>query len=168
MKHVSLILIPVFFLLINNVSAVSAERHLPQFTGTDGSMVIQFSQDEWQFTLDRQVDFKRLYFEPFVHDLQLSVSFNYLHQMQRFAYNKKENPIRRVEILFFGSLTLVSFLGWLFFSMMNVMIYEESFGILQREQVLWLYLGSSVISLSISISDLLINLRPKIKKIEIY
>ena len=75
---------------------------------------------------------------------------------------------RRMEILFFGSLTIVSFSGWFAFSIFNVLIYNDPFGVIRREQFLTLYLGSSVISLSVSVSDLLVNLKKKNKYVEFY
>lgn len=79
-------------------------------------------------------------------------------------FYKGENLLRRAEILFFGSLTIVSFLSWISFSVFNVLVYDEPFGVLKRHQYLALYLGSSVISLSVSISDLLIRLNKPLKK----
>ncbi|HOV15032.1 MAG TPA: hypothetical protein PK771_12150, partial [Spirochaetota bacterium] len=75
---------------------------------------------------------------------------------------------RRAEILFFGSLTIVSFAGWLTFSIYNVIIYGDTFGNLRRDQFLILYGGSAVISFSVAITDLFIQLKPKIKGVEIY
>lgn len=83
---------------------------------------------------------------------------------------KGENLIRRAEILFFGSLTIISFMGWLVLSAFNMIIYDEPFGVLKRNQFLSLYLGSSIIALSVSLSDLFIRLRPLFKRhnVEIY
>lgn len=80
----------------------------------------------------------------------------------------KENPFRRAEILFFGSLTFTVFGGWLFFSLFNVLIYNDVFGRLRREQFLILYLGSSVVSISVVLSDLFVTQQPKMKKIQFY
>jgi hypothetical protein len=93
----------------------------------------------------------------------------YIDKMQKYQLQKPENPIRRAEILFFGSLTFTVFGGWLFFSIYNAMIYNDPFGRLRNEQFLSLYFGSCVIAFSVSLSDLFINLKPKFKKnIEIY
>lgn len=83
-------------------------------------------------------------------------------------FKKKENVFRRMEILFFGSLTIVSFAGWLCFSIFNIVIYGDAFGIIRKEQFLPLYLGSSIISLSVSVSDLLINIKNNKKIVEFY
>ncbi len=83
-------------------------------------------------------------------------------------FKKKENAFRRMEILFFGSLTIVSFAGWLCFSIFNIVIYGDAFGIIRKEQFLPLYLGSSIISLSVSVSDLLINIKNNKKIVEFY
>ncbi|HOF00588.1 MAG TPA: hypothetical protein PK385_05020 [Spirochaetota bacterium] len=83
-------------------------------------------------------------------------------------FKKKENVFRRMEILFFGSLTIVSFAGWLSFSIFNIVIYGDTFGIIRKEQFLPLYLGSSVVSLSVSVSDLLINIKNNKKIVEFY
>lgn len=81
---------------------------------------------------------------------------------------KNENLIRRAEIIFFGSMTFVSFMGWLMFSAYNSVIYAETFGTLKRYQFLTLYLGSSVVAFSVSLSDLFIRLKPFFKRVEIY
>ncbi len=73
----------------------------------------------------------------------------------------EENIFRRMEILFFGSLTIISFSAWFAFSIFNIIIYGESFGVIRKEQYLPMYLGSSVLSLSVSVSDLINNLRKK-------
>lgn len=84
-----------------------------------------------------------------------------------YATETKENPFRRAEILFFGSLTIISFGGWLGFSIYNVIIYGDNFGVLRREQFLALYLGSSILALSVSISDLL-KRNNKFKNVEFF
>lgn len=93
---------------------------------------------------------------------------NYLNKHINYNAKKEENMFRRMEILFFGSLTIVSFSGWFAFSIFNVLIYNDPFGVIRREQFLTLYLGSSVISLSVSVSDLLVNLKKKNKYVEFY
>ncbi|MCG8572149.1 MAG: hypothetical protein MJB14_18615 [Spirochaetes bacterium] len=77
--------------------------------------------------------------------------------------NKGENLFRRAEILFFGSLTIISFMGWLSFSIYNTLIYGDSFGVLHPNQFIALYLGSSVLSLSVCVSDLLIRVQKRMK-----
>ncbi len=97
------------------------------------------------------------------------ITLFYLDKLKNHEFKKVENPIRRAEILFFGSLTFVTFGGWLFFSIFNVLIYNDTFGKIRKEQFLPLYLGSCIISFSVVISDLFINMKPKINKnIEIY
>ncbi len=97
------------------------------------------------------------------------VELDYLNKMQKYEFHKPENPIRRSEILFFGSLTFTVFGGWIFFSIFNAMIYNDPFGKLRNEQFLPLYFGSCIISFSVAISDLFINIKPKLSKnIEIY
>ncbi len=81
---------------------------------------------------------------------------------------KGENLIRRAEIIFFGSLTFSTFLGWLMFSAYNSIMYEDTFGKLRRYQFLTLYLGGSVIAFSVSLSDLFIRLKPYFKRVEFY
>lgn len=97
------------------------------------------------------------YFDRSIQNYQLDTDKKY-----------KENPFRRAEILFFGSLTFTVFGGWLFFSLFNFLIYNESFGRLRREQFLILYLGSSVVSISVVLSDLFVTQQPKMKKIQLY
>ncbi len=81
---------------------------------------------------------------------------------------KEENPFRRIEIIFFGTLTITSFSAWMFFSLFNVIMYNDTFGNLRRDQFLILYDGSGVLSLSVSISDLLIGLKLKSKTVEFF
>ncbi len=77
------------------------------------------------------------------------------------SLNAEENLLRRAEIIFFGSLTFVSFFGWLFFSTYNTVLYGDTFGTLKRYQFFSLYLGCAVVSFSVSISDLFIRLQKK-------
>ena len=105
--------------------------------------------------------------KPFLTSLEFSISNKKIflnnfelnnkikNEISLYDSEKKENPFRRAEILFFGSLTIISFGGWLGFSIYNVIIYGDNFGILRREQFLTLYLGSTILALSVSISDLL-------------
>ena len=104
------------------------------------------------------------------NNYNISVKFDFNDNLDKYQNSdkKKENLFRRAEILFFGSLTFATFGGWFFFSVYNKMIYNEPFGQLRREQFLPLYLGSSVVSISVVLSDLFINLKPKIKGVEIY
>jgi hypothetical protein len=85
-------------------------------------------------------------------------------------FSQKENFIRRAEILFFGSLAISSFLGWFTFSIYNFIIYGDVFGILRINQFIALYLGSSIFSFAVSVSDLVIRMQiyNKKKKIKIY
>jgi hypothetical protein len=89
--------------------------------------------------------------------------------IKRYDVANKENPFRRASILFFGALTFATFGGWLFMSIFNVLIYGDVFGNLRRDQFLLLYLGSSIISISVVLSDLFVNLsKKKYKIIEFY
>lgn len=76
---------------------------------------------------------------------------------------QEENIFRRMEILFFGSLTIITFSGWLAISIFNIIIYDDDFGILRPAQNLSLYLGSGILSLSVSVTDLINNLQKKRK-----
>jgi|GEM_PF-2784193 len=118
----------------------------------------------------KDIRFKEFIFSPDAPCAQFDfLNFALANSIQNTELKKTENPIRRAEILFFGSLTFVTFGGWLFFSIYNILIYNETFGQLRREQFIPLYLGGSIISFSVVISDLFINLKPKFKKnIEIY
>jgi hypothetical protein len=89
-------------------------------------------------------------------------------QAINFEIKKEENLVRRAEILFFGSLTISAFAGWLCFSLYNVLIYHDTFGNLRREQFLTLYLGAAVVSVSVSFSDLFIRMKTKVKGVEFY
>lgn len=79
-----------------------------------------------------------------------------------------ENIIRRAEIIFFGALTFVSFFGWLTISGYNAIMGSETFGTLKRYQFLTLFIGSGVVGLSVSLSDLFLRLKPYLKQVEIY
>ena len=97
-----------------------------------------------------------------------NIKIEYFVNFNEYKYKKKEeNIFRRAEILFFGSLTFATFGGWFFYSVYNAMIYDSTFGTIRREQFLPLYLGSSLISISVVFTDVFINIRPKLKKIEI-
>lgn len=85
-----------------------------------------------------------------------------------FRKEEKENPIRRAEILFFGSLTFSSFGAWIFFSLYNFLIYNEPFGRLKREQFLVLYCGCTVVSISVVLTDLFLANEKKFKTFSIY
>ena len=83
---------------------------------------------------------------------------NVYEDMKKYDLVNTENPFRRASILFFGSLTFATFGGWLFMSIYDVLVYGDVFGNLRREQFLLLYLGSSIISFSVVLSDLFANL----------
>jgi len=109
--------------------------------------------------------------------IKKSLSYYYIKDnLNKIAYNstsfatqeKEENPFRRIEIIFFGALTMTSFSAWMFFSLFNVIVYNDTFGRLRRDQFLILYAGSGILSLSVSISDLLINLKKKSKTVEFF
>lgn len=80
--------------------------------------------------------------------------------------DKNESLIRRAEIIFFGSLTFVSFFGWLAISGYNALMGSETFGTLKRYQFMTLFIGSGVVGLSVSISDLFMKLKPYMKNVE--
>ena len=99
----------------------------------------------------------------------LSLREDYHKTIQLYQVKKiEDNIIRRSEILFFGSLTFATFGGWFFFSVFNKMIYDEPFGKLRREQFLPLYLGCSIISVSVVLSDIFLRVNPKVKNIDFY
>ncbi|MCK4796188.1 MAG: hypothetical protein KAT05_02335 [Spirochaetes bacterium] len=125
-------------------------------------------QKRYDNLLKTNINFKDFLYNPIKTKLEIGVSFDYMDKLKRLKFKKEENPIRRASILFFGSLTFATFGGWLFFSLFNVLIYDETFGKLRREQFLILYLGTGVISISVVLSDLFINLKPKMKRVEIY
>ena len=102
------------------------------------------------------------------YQLMFDDSRNYLRITNFAATGEKstaqeENIFRRMEILFFGSLTIITFSGWLAFSLFNIIIYSDDFGILRPSQNLALYLGSGILSLSVSVTDLINNLQKKRK-----
>ena len=113
-------------------------------------------------------------FKEFIYPNNNGLEFDLLsfyklnNELKEYEKKNKENPFRRAEILFFGSLTFVTFSGWLFYSIYNVMIYNETFGRIRKEQFLPLYLGSCVISFAVVISDLFIYYKPKTKKVSFY
>jgi hypothetical protein len=95
-------------------------------------------------------------------------NFKNYYNFKQYDYQKKEEMfLRRSEILFFGSLTFVTFGGWFFFSIFNVFIYNESFGKIRREQFVPLYFGSATISIAVVLSDLFINLKPRLDEYKI-
>ena len=102
------------------------------------------------------------------YQLMFDDSKNYL-RITNFASTgekstaQEENIFRRMEILFFGSLTIITFSGWLSFSIFNMVIYGDDFGMLRPAQNLSLYLGSGILSLSVSVTDLINNLQKKRK-----
>ena len=102
------------------------------------------------------------------YQLMFDDSRNYMRITNFAATGEKstaqeENIFRRMEILFFGSLTIITFSGWLAFSLFNIIIYSDDFGILRPSQNLALYLGSGILSLSVSVTDLINNLQKKRK-----
>jgi len=110
-------------------------------------------------------------------EVKKSLSYCYIKDnLNKIAYSstsfapqeKEENPFRRIEIIFFGTLTVTSFSAWMFFSLFNVLVYNDTFGSLRRDQFLILYAGSGILSLSVSISDLFINLKLKSKTVEFF
>ena len=101
--------------------------------------------------------------------IETSIKFEYFKDLENYRFEKKqENLLRRSEILFFGSLTFAAFGGWFFLSVFNVLIFDEPFGKLRQEQFVPLFVGSSLISISIVFSELFVNIQPKLKKVQIY
>ncbi len=118
-----------------------------------------FNNNTFNFNTYNQNDFK----------IETSLKFEYFKDLEYYRFEKKqENLLRRSEILFFGSLTFAAFGGWFFLSVFNVLIFEEPFGKIRQEQFVPLFVGSSLISISIVLSDLFINIKPKLKNVEIY
>jgi hypothetical protein len=147
------------------ISAVSGIAFSQEFDLADKYPYLKYNENVFK----ENINFRLFLYRPVTKNLELGFSFNYLDKIKRFEFQTPdENPFRRAEILFFGSLTFVTFGGWLFFSLYNVLIYNETFGKLRREQFLLLYLGSTVISISVSVSDLLISMRSKMKNVEVY
>ncbi len=81
---------------------------------------------------------------------------------------KKEHFLRRFEVLFIGSITIVSFFAWIGLSIFNSMILGEAFGILRRDQILYLYATCSIVSFAIAIGDLLSDIEIKNDIIKLY
>lgn len=135
-------------------------------------------KNSWNFYRDEAV-LKRKVVETQIYnpklnlyeEFDLTVSYDSKVVNDRFPVTwnyKGENLLRRAEILFFGSLTIITFMGWLTFSAFNSLMYQDTFGTLDRYQVMSLYLGSSVISLAVSLSDLFIRLQPYFKNLKFY
>jgi hypothetical protein len=92
----------------------------------------------------------------------------YLTMAEEYELKKEENLLRRAEIMFFGSLTIFSFASWISFSIYNIMMYNDTFGNLRRDQFLFIYIGAGVLSFSVSLTDLFFRLKPKTKGFEFY
>lgn len=105
---------------------------------------------------------------PDMYKISYGFSLNNFLKVNKYEFKSKENLIRRSEVLFFGSLTFATFGGWLFFSIFNVLIYDDTFGKLRRDQFLILYLGSSVVSVSVVLSDLILLFKPKMKHVSFF
>ena len=78
---------------------------------------------------------------------------------------KGENIIRRAEIIFFGALTFASFAGWLGISGYNMMMGASTFGTLKRYQFMTLFIGSGVVGFAVSLSDILLRMKPYMKNV---
>lgn len=78
---------------------------------------------------------------------------------------KGENLIRRAEIIFFGALTFASFAGWLGISGYNMMMGSATFGTLKRYQFMTLFIGSGVVGFAVSLSDILLRVKPYMKSV---
>jgi hypothetical protein len=122
------------------------------------------------FTENNSFDFNSYLLNDFKIESAVKLEYlEYFNDLENFRIEKKqENLLRRSEIIFFGSLTFAAFGGWFFLSVFNVLIFEEPFGKLRQEQFVPLFVGSSLISISIVLSDLFINIKPKLKKVQIY
>lgn len=80
---------------------------------------------------------------------------------------KGENLIRRAEIIFFGALTFASFAGWLGISGYNMMMGSSTFGTLKRYQFMTLFIGSGVVGFAVSLSDILLRVKPYMKNVSL-
>lgn len=80
---------------------------------------------------------------------------------------KGENLIRRAEIIFFGALTFASFAGWLGISGYNMMMGASTFGTLKRYQFMTLFIGSGVVGFAVSLSDILLRVKPYMKNVSL-
>lgn len=119
--------------------------------------------EQWDILKKKNYNFKELIIGKQSNLPQLSVIINYDSKDRRFFLDSGENIFHRLEILFFGSLTVVSFCGWLLLSLFNVIIYEETFSYIRRDQYLLLYVGASVVSFGVCITDLLMHIKPRLK-----
>ena len=151
-------LLVVFFILISSILYCEKNEFYNLYV----------SQCNFDRLFNNKLDFKDFLYSSEKPEINFGIKFSYLNQLIKYEFKKEENLIRRAEILFFGSLTFATFGAWFFFSIFNILIYNEPFGKLRKEQFLPIYLGSSIISVSVVLSDLFVNLKPKIKKIEIY
>lgn len=126
--------------------------------------------DENNFNLKMKYDIQDNYLYNYNNiKFETGMKFSYFYELEKLKFEKKEeNLLRRSEILFFGSLTFTSFGSWFFLSVFNALIYGEPFGKIRQEQFIPLFVGSSFISISIVLTDLFINIRPKLKNVEIY
>ncbi|HOJ63034.1 MAG TPA: hypothetical protein PLE45_01320 [Spirochaetota bacterium] len=122
---------------------------------------LNLTQNPYFTSLTFSINNKKIFLNSFELNTKIA------NDISLYSTETKENPFRRAEILFFGSLTIVSFGGWLGFSIYNLIIYGDNFGVLRREQFLALYLGSSLLALSVSISDLL-KRNNKFKNVEFF
>ena len=80
-----------------------------------------------------------------------------------FLITKGENIIRRAEVLFLFN-DFSTFIGWMLFSAYNTILHDQTFGKLERYQFLLFYLGGAVLSLSVSVTDLVGTITPKNEK----
>ena len=142
----------ILLLLVNSICANSQENY-----------DIVFAKVKLDFNVSKRPVEK----QNFIPGKTISFT-SYMEIMEKYETKKQENLVRRAEIIFFGSLTLSAFASWLFMSLYNTLIYQENFGNLNRNQFLLLYFGAGTISISVSITDLLIKLKPKMKGVEIY
>ena len=128
-------------------------------------------------SFEKNIDIKmKYYFSNYYQNnynnnlkFETGMKFRYFYELEKYKFEKKEeNLLRRSEILFFGSLTFTAFGSWFFLSVFNTLIYGEPFGKIRQEQFIPLFVGSSLISISIVLTDLFINIKPKLKNVEIY
>jgi len=158
-------LILTFIVLIQILSVYSNEDNSWIYKNL---LKLQFPYDNWNNLLTDKIDYRIFLYNKKTPSADFYITFDYNEKLERYEYKKEENLIRRAEILFFGSLTFATFGAWLFFSIFNALIYNGTFGELRREQFLFVYLGSSVISISVVVSDLFLRLKPERRRIEIY
>lgn len=170
-KLIFLIVVLLFiniFLFPDNTQTMIIE--FDSYYNLDDFNNLNFNFKKKLYEENNSFDFNSYLIEDFKIESAVKLEYlRYFDDLENFRVEKKqENLLRRSEIIFFGSLTFAAFGGWFFLSVFNAMIFEEPFGKLRQEQFVPLFVGSSLISISIVLSDLFINIKPKLKKVQIY